>query len=213
MPNTRVREVKGFTDSAVDEAVEVIKSGGLVVYPTETCYGLGADALNPEAVRKVFMVKHRPFNIPLTVLVADLEMWGRFAELTSEALKLIRKFMPGPLTIALRKKPYVPDLLDPYELAARISSHPTAQALVSKVGSPITATSANVHGEPEPYTVDEAIKSLGQGVDLALDSGKIPRRKVSTVVHLTASPPRILRAYPKGAFKTEDILKTLKENG
>jgi len=180
------------------------------VYPTETCYGLGTDALNPEATRKVFLVKQRPFNQPLTAIVSDLAMWEKYAYLTPEALKLIRKFLPGPLTIALEKKTLVPDILDPSEFAARISSHPLAQALVEAVGSPIISTSANLHGEPNPYTVTEALASLKEGVDLAIDYGVLPRRRISTIVHLTTKPPRIARAYPKGAIKSETIMRVLK---
>ena len=104
----------------------------------------------------------------------------------------------------------VPDIFDPSEFAARISSHPVAQALVEAVGSPIISTSANLHGEPNPYTVTKALASLKEGVDLAIDCGVLPRRRVSTVVHLITKPPRIVRAYPEGAIKSEAIMKALK---
>ena len=194
-------------ERAVEEAVERLRSGGLVVYPTETCYGLGAAVDDLRAVERVYRVKRRPFDRPLTVIVADIEMWSRYAYITPEASKLIRRFLPGPLTIILWKKPTVPDLVNPDRIGARISSHPVAQALVERLGKPITATSANLHGGPNPYKVEEVC----EGVDLVLDYGELPRRPPSTIVDLTVKPPAVYRAYPDGPFTSEEVLKTLED--
>ena len=194
-------------ERAVEEAVERLRSGGLVVYPTETCYGLGAAVDDLRAVERVYRVKRRPFDRPLTVIVADVEMWSRYAYITPEASKLIRRFLPGPLTIILWKKPTVPDLVNPDRIGARISSHPVAQALVERLGKPITATSANLHGGPNPYKVEEVC----EGVDLVLDYGELPRRPPSTIVDLTVKPPAVYRAYPDGPFTSEEVLKTLED--
>lgn len=202
----KVSEV-GF-DRAVEEAVESLRNGGLLVYPTETCYGLGAAIDDLKAVERVYRVKRRPLDRPLTVIVADVEMWGRYAYLTPEASKLIRRFLPGPLTIILWKKPTVPDLVNPDRIGARISSHPLAHAIVQRLGKPITATSANLHGGPNPYRVEETV---GEQVDLVLDYGELPRRPPSTIVDLTVKPPAVYRAYPDGPFRREEILKTLED--
>ena len=194
-------------ERAVEEAVERLRSGGLVVYPTETCYGLGAAVDDLRAVERVYRVKRRPFDRPLTVIVADVEMWSRYAYITPEASKLIRRFLPGPLTIILWKKPTVPDLVNPDRIGARISSHPVAQALVERLGKPITATSANLHGGPNPYKVEEVC----EGVDLVLDYGELPRRPPSTIVDLTVKPPAVYRAYPDGPFTSEEVLKALED--
>lgn len=197
----------GF-DNAVEEAVEILKRGGLVVYPTETCYGLGAVIDNLKAVERVYSVKRRPFDKPLTVIMSDVEMWGRYAYITPEALKLITRFLPGPLTIILWKKPTVPDLVNPDRIGARIPGHPLAQAIVQKLNKPITATSANLHGGPNPYVVEEAVS---EGVDLILDYGELPRRPPSTIVDLTVKPPVVYRAYPSGPFREDEILKALED--
>ena len=202
----KVSEV-GF-ERAVEEAVERLRNGGLVVYPTETCYGLGATVDDLKAVERVYLVKRRPFDRPLTVIVADVEMWSRYAYITPEASKLIRRFLPGPLTIILWKKPTVPDLVNPDRIGARISSHPVAQALVEMLGKPITATSANLHGGPNPYKVEEVVS---EGVDLILDYGELPRRPPSTIVDLTVKPPAVYRAYPDGPFTREEVLKALED--
>jgi len=197
----------GF-DKAVEEAVERLRNGGLVVYPTETCYGLGAAIDDLRAVERVYRVKRRPFDRHLTIIVADVEMWSRYAYITPEASKLIKRFLPGPLTIILWKRPTVPDLVNPDRIGARISSHPVAQALVERLGKPITATSANLHGGPNPYRVEETV---GESVDLVLDYGELPRKPPSTIVDLTVKPPAIYRAYPNGPFTREEVLKALED--
>lgn len=201
----KVSEV-GF-EKAVEEAVRVLAEGGIVVYPTETCYGLAAAIDDVEAVRKVYVVKRRPFNRPLTILVASIDMWSQYAHLTDKAMKLIRRFLPGPLTIVLWKKPTVPDIVNPMRIGARISSHALAQAIVERLGKPITATSANIHGEKEPYRVEDAVRDA----DLILDFGELPRNPPSTIVDLTVEPPLIQRAYPNGPFRREEILKVLEK--
>ena len=205
MKVVKVSEV-GF-ERAVEEAVETLIDGGIVVYPTETCYGLAAAIDDIEAVRRVYLVKRRPFNRPLTILVASVSMWHEYAYLTDDAMKLIKRFLPGPLTIVLWKKPSVPDIVNPVRIGARISSHKLAQAIVERLGKPITATSANIHGDKEPYNITDAVKN----VDLILDFGELPRKPPSTIVDLTVKPPIIQRAYPKGSFTEEEILRAISE--
>jgi len=190
------------------EAADIIKGGGLVIYPTETCYGLGANALDEEAVKRVFVVKKRPFGNPIPIIVADLEMWERCAYIDKPAKKLIEKFLPGPLTIALKKKDVIPDIVNVKAIAARIPSHPVALQLVKEAGVPITATSANISGRPPLYSAQKAFATFKKDVNLILDVGRLPRRKPSTVVDFTVGAfPQITR---EGPISAESVLKELK---
>jgi len=193
--------------SVIEDAAELIRQGGLVVYPTESAYALGCNALNEDAVKRVFKAKQRPLGTPLPTIVSDVEMWKTCAFLDERAKKLIKEFLPGPLTIALRKKPTVPDALNPKVIAARISSHPVAQALVGRAGVPITATSANISGKPNHYTPKQVMTDLAGRVNLVLDAGTLPRRRLSTIVDFTLGPqPRVTRV---GAISEKAISKVL----
>lgn len=202
-----VKVLEAGFEKAVEEAVRTLVDGGIVVYPTETCYGLAATIDNVEAVKRIYVVKRRPFSRPLTILVASVSMWREYAYLSYEAMKLIKRFLPGPLTIVLWKKATVPDIVNPMRIGARISSHELAQAIVERLGKPITATSANIHGDKEPYNVNDVVRD----VDLILDFGELPKNPPSTIVDLTVEPPVVQRAYPKGPFTEEEILKTIVE--
>jgi len=191
----------------IEEAAKLIRKGGLVVYPTESAYALGCNALDEAAVRKVFAAKRRPFGTPLPVIVSDVRMWETCAFMDERALRLIEEFLPGPLTIALKKKPIIPDFLNPKAIAARISSHPIAMSLVKAAGVPITATSANLTEKPAHYTVKQVLKDLNEKIDMVLDVGKLPRRKVSTIIDFTLGPvPRITRV---GAISEKAISKVI----
>jgi len=184
----------------INEAAKLILEGGLVAYPTESCYGLGCNALDEAALRKVFAAKRRPLGTPLPIIVSDIGMWKRCAFIDARAERLVEKFWPGPLTIALRKKPIIPDALNRTTVAARISSHSIAMSLVKAAHVPITATSANTSGKSPHYTVKQVLRDLKGKVDLVLDAGRLPRKKVSTIVDFTlGATPRITRvgAIPK----------------
>jgi len=205
----KVLDLMESLEDAVAEAVTVIRQGGLVIYPTETCYALGADALNPDAVERVYAAKKRPPSLPLPVIMADEAMWKRYVEFTPEALRLIMRFSPGPLTLVLKKKPVVPNILNPFALAARVSSHPVASQLARLLRSPVVSTSANAHGTEEPYNVRDAVHSLAPFQGVALDAGQLPRRPVSTIVDLAVHPYQIQRAYPQGAIEAESIRRVV----
>lgn len=193
--------------NVIEDAGDLIRQGGLVVYPTESAYALGCNALDEDAVKRVFEAKHRHIGTPLPIIVSDLEMWRTCAFLDRRAERLIHDFLPGPLTIALKKKPIVPDALNPRAIAARISSYPVAQALVEKAGVPITATSANTSGNSPHYTVRQVMKDLVGRVNLVLDAGRLARRQLSTIVDFTLGPtPRVTRV---GAIPEEAISKVL----
>ncbi len=182
------------------KAAEMIQEGGLVAFPTETVYGLGADALNPYAVAEIFEVKNRPQFDPLIVHVADMRqaeiLVTKFPE---KALKLIEKFWPGPLTIVLPKSPLVPDIVTSSlpTVAIRVPNHPMALELIRESGRPIAAPSANPFGQVSPTTAEHVRRSLGSKIGMILDGGPCQIGVESTVVSFIDKEPVLLR--PGGA--------------
>jgi len=196
----------------IKEAALIIKQGGLVIYPTETCYGLAANALDPKAVERVYKVKNRPYSKPLSIAVSDLEMAKKYAHFNPEAEKLAKKLLPGPLTIALPKKPVIPNIVNPNRIAIRIPDNPIAILLIKKAGVPITATSANKTGDPPPYNINDAINSLVGSVDFVIDIGQLPKVQPSTIVDFTEKPcPVITRIGPIPPSKILKVLKIPQE--
>jgi L-threonylcarbamoyladenylate synthase len=178
------------------EAAGVLRAGRLVAFPTETFYGLGADALDAGAVERVFRAKGRPGDKPLLVLVDSLAMAESVVtEIPSRAHALTARYWPGPLTIILAARPHVPRSLTAGTgtLGVRLSAHPVALGLVRAVGRPVTAPSANPHGAPSPRTAEEVRAGLGAWVDLLLDGGPSPGGPPSTLVDATVAPMRIVR--------------------
>jgi len=181
----------------LEKAAEIILRGGLVVYPTETFYALGANALNKKAVEEIFRVKKRPLSKPIPIIIAD-KSWLKdiVIEVPEVAIHLIKKYWPGPLTIVFRASNKLPSNLTggTGKIGIRVCSHPLAQRLVSLVKVPITATSANISGEPPPNSIESV--SLN-GIDI-IDGGPVLGRVPSTIIDVTSTPPVILR---QGAIK------------
>jgi L-threonylcarbamoyladenylate synthase len=180
----------------IAEAAEVLVAGGLVAFPTETVYGLGADALNAEAVQRIFAVKGRPADNPLIVHVADRAAVEALAvALPKTAHLLMARCWPGPLTLVLPAAPQVPPVTRGglTTVAIRMPAHPVALALLRAAGCPIAAPSANRSGRPSPTTAQHVLADLGEAVDLVLDGGPTPVGVESTVLDLTTSPPSLLR--------------------
>ena len=178
-------------------AARVIWDGGLVAFPTETFYGLGANALDPEAVACVFRAKGRPADKPLLVLVDSVEMAAEVVvEVPERARRLIARYWPGPLTLILHARAHVPRALTAGTdtVGVRLPSHPVARALVRAARLPITAPSANPHGGPSPRTAAEVLAGLGERVDLVLDGGPTTGGAPSTVLDVTGKAPRVVRA-------------------
>jgi L-threonylcarbamoyladenylate synthase len=180
----------------IDEAVATLARGGLVAFPTETVYGLGADATNPAAVRRIFAVKGRPAQHPLIVHIAsaaDLPRW--VAEVPPAAVELARRFWPGPLTLVLRRSPRIPlEVTGGLEtVALRVPAHPVAQELLRRFGHPIAAPSANRFGSVSPTTAQHVRDDLGDAVDLVLDGGPCDVGVESTIVDLSGAEPALLR--------------------
>jgi len=151
----------------------VIKSGDLVIYPTETVYGLAADASSDKATAKVFQAKSRPMEKPISIAVDSLSMAYRVGKLSPQEEKIIRKFLPGPLTVLVKSRPVISSLLSAgtEKIGIRIPDHPVALKLIKAVGGPITSTSANISGSQPPENVEEALDQLGESAKLALDAG------------------------------------------
>jgi len=181
---------------ALRNAAESLRAGGVVAFPTETFYGLGASARCPAAVRRVFALKGRPESKPVLLLVDSAAMTESVAEVTAEARALMARHWPGALTLVLRARPGVPVEVTAGTgtVGVRLSPHPVARGLVAELGAPVTAPSANPSGLPPPVTADAVIAHFGDDVHLVLDGGTTPGGAPSTVVDLTVSPPRVLRA-------------------
>ncbi|TGC07925.1 L-threonylcarbamoyladenylate synthase [Methanolobus halotolerans] len=180
----------------VGEAAEMIKKGGTVAFPTETVYGLGADAVNPAAVKAVFRAKGRPADNPLIVHVASKEQCEELASTIPEkAYTLIDRFWPGPLTLILERKQIVPDIttggLD--TVALRMPDNRIAMELIRISGRPLAAPSANLSGRPSPTTAEHVIADLDGRIDAIIDGGAVRVGVESTVIDMTSEPPAILR--------------------
>ncbi len=178
------------------EAGEVMKAGGLVAFPTETVYGLGGDALNPDSSRKIYAAKGRPSDNPLIVHIANMDALEAIVErVTDEAKKVAEAFWPGPLTIILPKSQKVP-----YEttggldtVAIRMPAHPVARKLIEYAGGYVAAPSANTSGKPSPTVAKYVVEDMNGRIDMVIDGGEVGIGLESTIVDLTVSPPQILR--------------------
>lgn len=195
-------------DEELKEASAVIRNGGLVAFPTETVYGLGGDATNPKASRKIYAAKGRPSDNPLIVHIADFsQLRNIVAEVPQEAEKLAEAFWPGPLTMILRKNDVIP-----YEttggldtVAIRMPSHPVARAFLQDSGCMIAAPSANTSGRPSPTTAQHVWEDLHGKIEILLDGGPVGIGIESTIVDLSEERPMILRP----GFITQEMLSAV----
>lgn len=193
----------------IQEAADIIRAGGLVAIPTETVYGLGADALNPEAVRRIYEAKGRPSDNPLIIHVPSADWLARYCvEVPESAYRLAEQFWPGPLTMILKRNPIVPDRttggLD--TVGVRCPNHPVTLALIEAAGVPIAAPSANLSGRPSCTTAQHVLEDVGGKIDCILDGGPCAVGVESTIVDLTVNPPRLLRP---GGLPLESLEKVL----
>lgn len=189
-------------DERIGQAAQILSAGGIVVYPTETLYGLGVDAGNAAALQRLVELKGREPGKPIAVLIGDVQMMGALvADIPPLAEVLMRRFWPGPLTIVLRARGALSAVLtgDGDGIGVRLSSHPMAAALVCCLGHPVTAPSANPAGRPPPRRVEEARTYFGSRVDFYLDAGCLAGEPASTVVDLRGE----LRVLRHGAIAAE----------
>jgi L-threonylcarbamoyladenylate synthase len=195
------------TAVAIKEVFVVLRQGGIVAHATETCYGFACDLRNPAAVKKLFVLKKRPVDQPVSALFSSMEEAKKFVEWNEKAEELAKKHLPGPLTLILPLRSDAPIRIYPTPLGAwssslaaslgiRLSSHPLAQELVTRFSSPLSTTSANIHGLANPYSAEDiAHQFTGQSIqpDLIIDSGSLPPTPPSKVIDLT-DDGRIIRS-------------------
>lgn len=204
-------DIESLKEDDLKEAIIILKKGGLVAFPTETVYGLGANALDAEAAKKIYLAKGRPSDNPLIVHIARIEALQELAkEIPETAFQIAETFWPGPLTIILKKKDCIPySTTGGLEtVAIRMPSHQVARKLIDYSGIYIAAPSANISGRPSPTNAEHVIEDLNGKIDMILDSGSVEIGIESTIVDLTGSIPIILRP----GYITKDSLERIVGN-
>lgn len=186
----------------VQKAVSTLNDGGVIVYPTETCYGIGCDARDLEAVEKVFNVKQRDRGKKLTCIVSSIKMAERFCNLSEVEKEVCKEFMPGPLTLVAEKKEgRISDQVND-DFAFRISSSEICRSISEGVGGPVVATSANISVRSSSYSVDSISGELVEKVDYVLDKGELSGKKPSTILKIEGQEVEVLR---EGPVSKEDV--------
>jgi L-threonylcarbamoyladenylate synthase len=201
------------TSAEIDHAARLLRAGRLVAFPTETVYGLGANALDAEAVARIFAVKGRPSTSPVIVHVASIEMAQTLAAAWPEtAERLAAKFWPGPLTLVLAKRPAIPDIVTAGlpTVGLRMPAHPVALALIRAAGVPLAAPSANRFSQLSPTTAEHVRRSLGDDVDYILDGGPCQVGIESTVLSLAEAQPVLLRPGGVSREQLESLIGPIK---
>jgi L-threonylcarbamoyladenylate synthase len=195
-----------------DHAASLIKAGGLVVFPTDTVYGLGCDARNPQAIAAVYDAKGRDAQKAIPLLLSGPESLPAVATSVSEAAyRLAERFWPGGLTIVVGRHPSLPDILSQGKtIAVRVPDHDELREMIRRCGGAIAATSANISGQPDALDAKSARRYLGDRVSMVVDGGRVRGGTPSTVVDCTVVPPRVLR---QGALSEEVLLDALARGG
>lgn len=189
----------------IRDGISVLKRGGLVVFPTDTVYGLGACLNSLPAVERIYQLKQRPRSVALPLLLSDIAQISEVARVVPQvAWLLARSFLPGALTMVLPRAESVPDIITGggETIAVRIPAHPVTIALIKGVGMPIVGTSANVSGRPSALTAGEVFSQFSNRIDLVIDGGRCPGGIESTIVDITGEVPRLLRP---GAISREEL--------
>ena len=193
-----------LTQDLISKAVKIIERGGVVIHPTDTCYGLAANVFDKTAVAKIYKLKGRDFNKPVIFCVRDFAMAEKLVDFNSLAKLLFDKFLPGPLTLVL------PSKINPGKKdSIRIPNHPVILALSRICSVPFTTTSANLSGGPNPYSISEIPDAIKNNVDLILDVGTLPKNLPSTVIEVTDEEFKILRGGPVSQAEIRRALSAL----
>lgn len=187
----------------INKAKDILSNSGIIVYPTETLYGIGTNPFDEKAILKIFDIKKRKKTLPISIAVSNIEMLKQLAEVNEQVLKIYRRFLPGPFTLILKKKPVIPDLLTSNmdTIGVRVPKHDFTLRLIEEFG-PITSTSANIHGKEFPINIKIAKKQLGQKVDMYIDYGECQYKSPSAIIDIENK--KILRNGPI-PVKSEDI--------
>ncbi|OGO24115.1 MAG: threonylcarbamoyl-AMP synthase [Chloroflexi bacterium RBG_16_51_9] len=189
----------------VEKGVSILRNGGVIAYPTDTVYGLGAGIGFPRAIERIYAVKERPLSMPLPLLLDDVFQLTELADSVPPLARLLmEKFWPGGLTLVLPASSSVPDFITAggKTVAVRIPDHPVPLALIKALGTPIVGTSANLSGQPSALTADEVYSQIGAKIDFVIDGGRCPGGKESTIIDVTGETPVILR---EGAITRAEI--------
>jgi len=207
MPEILKIDADNSEEKILTRAAEILADSGIIAYPTETFYGLGADATNPKAIEKIFAVKGRNFRNPISLIIGQTDdVYDLVKDIPESAQKLMAAFWPGALTIVFSASDKVSSLLTAGtgKIGLRISSHPGAGAIVQKLKKPLTATSANLSGAPECALASDVANQIGDKIDAIIDCGQTQGGKASTIIDVTCDPPTILR---EGAITRKAIEK------
>lgn len=193
----------------LEEPAQIIKNGGIVVFPTETVYGIGANGLNAEAVKRIYEIKKRPLTKPINLLVNSVEMIEKVAkDITPLEYAIIKEFFPGPLTMILKKKEIVPDIVTAggATVGIRMPANEIALELIKKAGVPLATPSANISDKPSKTNIKDVMKDFPKGVDCFIDGGESRIGVASTIVQVIDGVPHILR---QGTITEEQIKKLI----
>jgi len=196
----------------IDKGIQILKRGGVIAFPTDTVYGLGADAFRSEAAERIYEMKKRPTHLPLPLLIGDVEQLAVLAAkpLPEIVLFLAKRFWPGGLTLVLPKAANLPGYVGNTNIAVRVPDHPICLTLIQAINNPLIGTSANISGKPSMVTAGEVRQQLGNEVDFIIDGGRCPGGGESTVVDVTGGGVVILR---HGIIPGDEINRAFKELG
>lgn len=199
----KTKVIQASSESAIHHAVEVLKVGGLIAFPTDTVYGVAALPWDVDAVARLYVAKQRSRSLPIPLLLSDADQLYRVATLVPEFVPLTERFWPGGLTLVLPKTEIVPDVVSPEPtVAVRVPDLALARELIRGAGGVLAVTSANISGQPSPVTAAEVEGQLGGRIDLIIDGGACPGGVPSSLLDCTASPPKLLR---RGAVSKESL--------
>ena len=201
----------GTQPEDISRAVRVLRDGGVIAFPTDTVYGVGAHAIQPAAVERLYVVKKRPRDKAIPLLLPDVDALSQVAaSIPDVAYALAKQFWPGALTVVLHRAMGVPDAVTAggATVAVRVPDHQVVRALLAALSAPLAATSANLSGQPAPDTARGVLAQLDGRIDLLLDGGTCPGGVASTVVDLTVSPPRILRVGEISERQIHDAVRS-----
>ena len=202
-------------DTIIERAVEIVKSGGIIAYPTDTSYGLGCDPRIPDALERLKAVKRKDLRIGVPLLFNDINQCGIYHDFAALEIVIARLFWPGMLSLVVEAKPEVPDhiTVGRSTIVVRVPNHVIPRGIAKKIGGPIVGTSANRTGGPSPFDVTVAIDQLGNEVDLYIDGGPSPSRDNSTIIGVEGTgidEPLNIKVYREGQLSISELSESLK---